>query len=327
MSANITTIHSGVTISTYIVVAVCSLFIIISTLICLTIIILTFITPILHSPTNLLVSNTCLCTLIFSIISIINTFFFYIESTSSDWSCRIRGYLNYLSMYLVVYSYVIQAISRLFWTVLYKYRYLLTIKCHLYLIVFQIFLSFLFPLSTLINKNIIFRPFKLCLVPIQYRIHSLYLLTIGYIIPIISIIMLYVIIYYRAANSSSNIGRSIHTRKRDIKLARNILILFSIFLFGGVPVTLYIILSGEMKSLPTGFYLFCVATPSIAVTIEKIATLMLNKEIRKTVKRRWIVCCSCCGLFPTHVQPILPSDNTNRRTTRATNKIVLTTYM
>ncbi|CAF0768752.1 unnamed protein product [Adineta steineri] len=154
---------------------------------------------------------------------------------------------------------VIQAIFYVFWTVLYKYKYLLTIKYHAYLILFQI----LIPLSSLITTNITFRQFKLCFVAFIY------------IIPTLTIIILYIIIYYDVRNSSLHTRQSSRSRKRDAELDRNIFILFSIFLFDGIPLSLYVIVSSKIESLPTAFYLFLLMIPTMSVTI------ILNKRNSK----------------------------------------------
>ena len=309
MSTNITAVQlNDITLS------VSVLSIIISTSISLLIVIITFITPNLRSSTNILVCNTCLCTLFYSIISIINTFIFYLEPVSTDWSCRIRGYLGYVSLNLVIYSYVIQAISRLFWTVLYRYRYLLTIKCHVYMIISQICLSFLMPLSSIITKDIIFRPLKMCLVPMQDKIHVFYLLTIIYVIPFLTVIILYTIIYRHVTRSTANVRRSSIRTKRDTELARNILILLIIFVFGGIPTVIYMIVSNTTESVSHILYLIAIAAPTIAVAIEKLVTIILNKDIRKELKRRWIICVSNRRFSSTAVQPFQSVNNTTNRT-------------
>ncbi len=323
MTTNLTTITPNIIIGIYIVVTIYILSTIISAIICLVIVYLTYVTTMLHTPTNLLVSNTCLCTLVFSGVSTVNTIFFFMQSISTDWSCRIRGYLTYVSICLVSYSLAIQAISRLFWVVLYKYRYLLTMKCHCYLIFIQISFSFLFPLSSIITTNIIFRPLKLCVVPIQYKIHCMYLVSIVYCIPILIIIILYIIIYCNTKNSSLNTRGLLHGTKRDRKLARNILILISIFLFGGIPICIYIILSNKIESLPTNFYLFTIATPAIAIIFEKITIVILNEEIRKVINQRWIAR-QPIRLPSNRVVPISSSKTTKKTTIGTISKSIPT---
>ncbi|CAF1334096.1 unnamed protein product [Adineta steineri] len=288
---------------------VCILSVIISTIACLLIIILIIITRNLHSSTNLLVSSTCLSTLFYLVISTLNAFIFYTASVSTDWSCRIRGYLYYFSLSIVIYSYMIQAVSRLFWTVLYKHRYLLSMKCHIYLIIFKVSISFLLPLSTIITKDIVYRPFELCLVPMKHTFHIFYLLTIGFIIPIVIISIVYGIIYYYIVHATANFRQTLHGTKRDVKLARNILILLGIFLFGGFPTVLYIIVSNTVETAPSVLFLIAITTPSMAIAIEKIMTIVLNRDIRQVFKLRWIKWFSCCKTPTNRVQPITYTNN------------------
>ncbi len=179
-------------------------------------------------------------------------------------------------------------------------------------------LLYIYRLSSIITTDIVFRPFKLCLVAMKYKIHVLYLLIIGYIIPFLTIAILYTIIYRHIARSTANFQRTLHGAKRDRELARNILILLSIFVFGGIPTVIYIIVSNEIESVPTIFYLIVITVPSVAVAVEKTMTIVLNKDIRKTLKLRWITSFPNCRLSTTHV------NNTHRRTLRTVSGMIHT---
>ncbi|UJR35419.1 hypothetical protein I4U23_028176 [Adineta vaga] len=316
MSSNITAVLSDIPGGLYIVVVGYSLSTILSTCICIIIIGLISITRNLRSPTNLLISNTCLCTLFFSTIATCNTILYYINWLTTDWSCRVQGYLTYVSICLVVYSYVIQTISRLSLTVFYQYRCLLTLKFHTYMILVQILFSFLFPLSTLITTHIVYRPFRLCLVPSQYKIHTFSLIGIVYIVPILIVCVLYIIIYRHTRNSSQKVHRSTKISKRDAELARNIIILFAIFIFSGVPASLYTIISTSTPTMSTGFYFFSIMTPPISLVIEKIVTIILSREIRNTFKQRWITCLS----VSTRVEHFSSSNAKNNNKMNLTDK-------
>ena len=274
---------------------------------------LVYTTPNLRSPTNLLLSSTCLSTLFFSTVATCNTVFFYTGSLSADWSCRVQGYLTYVSICLVVYSYVAQAMSRLFWTVLYKHKTLLTMKSHLYMVLFQVTLSFLLPTSALVTTHIVYRPFKLCLISSQYKIHSFAMLSMVYVIPILVVIILYVLIFRHIRRSSTKAQRSQRITKRDGELARNILILFGIFLFGGVPATVYTIIPNDTSGATAGFYLVSMLSPAMALTVEKIVTVILNREIRTLIKHRCLVCFAACSSPPTRVEHFSQTDHTNKR--------------
>lgn len=307
MSSNLTAPEGKASIGFYIIVAFSFLSMIISIIICLIILLIIYLTRNLHTPTNLLICNTCFCALLYSIILTANSILIYMPSISADWPCRIRGYLSYVTLHLVIYSYIIQAISRLFWTVLYKYRALLTNRSHIYLILSHFSFSFLIPSSTIITKDIVFRPFKTCSVSMDNRLHVFYLLFTGYILPLSLAIILYTIIYRHSTRSRSNLRRGSHCTKRDKELARNILILLAIFVFGGFPTIVYLILSSRTSNAPPALYILAVGAPSVSLAIEKAVTILLNKDIRKAIKERWIS-------TPTRVQPFHSTGNTLTRT-------------
>jgi hypothetical protein len=57
----------------------------------------------------------------------------FITWDTIDQSCRWRSYFGYLSIVAVIYSYLLQVISRFFFTIFSnKYRWLTSLKIHLY---------------------------------------------------------------------------------------------------------------------------------------------------------------------------------------------------
>ena len=321
MADNSTEIEADNVLDLYLVTGGSFLSIIISSVVCLIVLISTYVTPNLHTPTNLLICNTCLSSVCYAMISTVNSLIFYIQLVSSDWSCRIRGYLTYVCLNLVIYSYTIQAISRLFWTVLYRRRYLLTFKCHIYMITIQISLAFLLPFTGLVTNDIVYRPFKICGVSMKNRIHAFYLLSVIYIIPLLSVLILYKIIYRHVIRATVNLQQSAQRAKRDRELARNILILYSIFLFGGFPTIIYIIVSNQMNPAPGIFLLLAEIAPSISVDVERIVTVILNKDIRKVLKQR------CLARFSTPVEPIAENLSVNTRTLSKAPQQLGTTFV
>ena len=108
--------------------------------------------------------------------------------------------------------------------------------------------------------------------------------------------------------------QSLHGAKRDAELARNILILLSIFLFGSVPTVFYVILSNKIDSVPYILFLIAITAPSIAIAIEKTMTIVLNKDIRKALKLKWFIWFPNCQSSTTRVHPITHENNTHKRT-------------
>ncbi|CAF3639784.1 unnamed protein product [Adineta steineri] len=157
----------------------------------------------------------------------------------------------------------------------------------------------------------------MCLVLPKYIVHEFYLLITSFIIPIVIITIIYGIIYYHTVRSTANFRQTLHGAKRDAELARNILILLGIFLFGGIPSAIYIVVSSKGEAAPSIIFLFAITTPSMALAIEKIMTVVLNRDIRQVFKLQWIKWFSYCGSskFTTRVQPIA----TNNRIINPTN--------
>ncbi|CAF1334077.1 unnamed protein product [Adineta steineri] len=149
----------------------------------------------------------------------------------------------------------------------------------------------------------------MCLVSPKYTIHQLYLLTTSFIIPIVIISIIYGIIYYRTVRSTANFRQTLHGAKRDITLARNILILLGIFLFGGVPSVIYTIVSNTVESAPSVLFLIAITTPSMAIAIVKIMTIVLNRDIRQVFKLRWIKWFPYCKTPTNRVQSITYTNN------------------
>ncbi len=249
------------------------------------IILLIFFTKTLHSPANLLICNTCLSTVFYVIITTMKISFFYMESILSDWWCRILAYLGYACLNMAVYSYVIQGLSRLFFIVLYRHRKFLNYKCHIIIIICQIFISLLTPLSTLITQDVVFRPLNICYIPANKLIHIGYFFVSSYLIPFFIVIIIYGIIYCRVIRSSTAIRQSSHLTKRDLELMRNILILLMFFLIGGIPSLLFNIILSKTRSVSTVFNMFSAVGASIATTGEKICLMFLNKEIREETEK------------------------------------------
>ncbi|CAF1670090.1 unnamed protein product, partial [Didymodactylos carnosus] len=106
----------------------------------------------------LLSSNSCLAGLIFSSVQLSNAILLLREdillTPVRSHYCQVRSYLMYVSGSLLYYSYSAQSISRLFYVVFYKQKFLLTYRVHYGLIAIQWILGFLLPLSILTTGRV-----------------------------------------------------------------------------------------------------------------------------------------------------------------------------
>jgi len=304
MASNTTNVHltNSIDVSTVFGLFLFSVFI--SILLLLIIIYLIFSTKTLFTPTNVLVCNTCVTTFLYLITAIVEISIFYYGIIISDFWCKTQAYLNFVFLTSLMYSYVIQAISRLFFTMFYKYRYLLNYKCHFMLIICQVILSFLIPLPNIITQNIGFRPLKLCINPMKYLFQVFYFYTFLFFIPFIVVIIIYIVILRRAIQSSLNVQHSWLRIRRDVELVRNILIILTIYLLSELPAMIYFILSIQLVPTSKAFYMFAATLPSISTAFEKISVIILNKEIRKEILKRWRILCDTLQLHSNQIQPL-----------------------
>ena len=288
------------------VIVVYSLFLIsVSATILLSVYIISIIhfTKTLRSPANLLVSNTCLATIFYTIIVSINITCFIMEIVLSDWVCRAQAYLSYVSLTLVAYSYVIQSVSRHFFTVLSRHRALRNYHAHILLVASGIVLSLVIPLPSLVTRDIGYRLRSMCLIPSRYIIHLAYFFASSYFVPLFTVIFIYVIIYRRVKSSSRTVENRSRSNKRDLQLARNILILFMIFLISGLPGVTYILILKTTSWDSQGLYVLTLAATALASMVEKTSLIVLNRELRAETRKKLRRLCGDRLFGGTQVEP------------------------
>lgn len=239
--------------------------------------------PRLDTNHHLLICNTCIASILYSIVTINNyIYLIFIFWERSDISCRWRAYFTYVGIAGVMYSYLIQAISSFFYSVLSNnYRWLIGYKTHNILIFLQWIIVFLITLSSLISKDIFYFPNNLCLISMKNIIHVIYAIFAFYVFPLVSIIIIYVYIYYRVKKIQRNritMRGLMLNEKRDLELLRNISILISIYLGGGLPSILFFITQNNI------LYLLNLVTQSLTVVIASLGIIVLDREIRQVTK-------------------------------------------
>ena len=103
----------------------------------------------LHTVRHLLTCNTCVASIFYCCVQTIHyVFLIFLPNETSDIGCRCRGYLSYITICGVAYSFLIQGISRLFiFLFSIKYPRLTTLKTHYLMIVIQWLLAVLFSSS------------------------------------------------------------------------------------------------------------------------------------------------------------------------------------
>ena len=238
--------------------------------------------PRLHTVRHLLMCNTSIASIFYCIVQTNNyIFLIFIPRETSDVGCHWRAYFAYVSIAANIYSYLVQAVSRFFFSVLSnKHRWLTTFKPHYVLIATQWIVVFVIALPAVVTSDIYFRPGLLCWVPLKYTLHLTYAGVAYCVAPITVIVGIYIFIYYRIrqARRQATILVNNGNDKRDLEVLRNIVILLGIYVTGIIPTLLFIATRQDFLYL-AGFVTF-----SLVVMIEKIFTIWLDRELHQVVK-------------------------------------------
>ena len=261
------------------------LFVCVSIILSIFIVSIISFTKALRSSTNLLIINTNVATVLFVTMNTINISYFFRETVVSDWQCRVQAYFGYVFLHKVSYSYLLQGISRLLFTITPRHRRILSCRVHLIFILVETFATFAFPLPTLITTDVVYRASAICLIPMARVLHVIYFYSTSYFIPLFSVIAVYWLIRYQVKSSTRTVQNPSHSSKRDIELTRNILILFSIFLFAGVPSVIYIFLYKILKQDLLSIYMFTASATCISTALEKISLLLINRDLRRETRK------------------------------------------
>lgn len=237
----------------------------------------------LHTVTHCLICNTCISSILYCVVQCINyIYLLFIPWETSDESCRWRGYFGYMSIVAIVYSYLLQAVSRYFIAILsMQYRWLVSIKITVYLIVMGWICVILVPLPALLTKDIYFRKGFLCWVPRTSMLHIIYTIFAYYAVPIAFIVCIYGWLYIRIHYLLNNVAIQVTQRRknRDLEVFRNLVILLGIYILGAVPSGLYALTNVEI------FYAISIVTLSMCVTVEKLVSLYIDRDIRHVCKK------------------------------------------
>lgn len=264
------------------IIPISMVFSIISVFISCGILLLIYLTKRLHTISHILICNTCISSIFYCLVQGINyIYLIFLTSDTSDISCRYRAYFGYMSIASVIYSYFIQALSRYLFSIYHtKYRWILSFKIHFIIILIQWIIILLIPLPALLTNDINFRPTFLCWVPKEKILHAIYTLFVYYLIPITSIVIIYINIFYRVKQLGKTKSKLFKTikQKRNLEILRNICILIGIYTGGGIPTLIYITIGIEI------FYSIGIIFLSFTVTIERICIILLDREIRNIIR-------------------------------------------
>ena len=245
-----------------------------------------------HTTSNLLTCNTTLIVALYLIFSLISSIFGLKENFASNQpACRFRAYAFVVCCTLLLYSHVTHAVSRLFFIVFYKERNLLSWRTHWMMIVINWHLGILLPVVLFfIDGAYVYEPeSRLCTCTTKKFFTSAYGIITAFVIPFSIVVIIYVQLVCRAYQSTRrvreiSIGDLVGTPnlRREMKLVRNMCILLSIMLGGGIPYLCMVIWHATTSEpAPHSFYLLIVNSIHICTVLMMIALFTLNQQVKK----------------------------------------------
>ena len=247
-----------------------------------------------RSTSNFLVCNSCVASLFFDVIlSIQIPSLFQVDQHErqgfQSTPCRIRGFLFLFACTEKMYSYLIQAISRYFITVLYKRKSLLTYRTNGSLILASWIHSFVLAAGMLISP-VAFQyevESRLCVMTSKVFHTSFTAMVLAFVVPVSIIIFLYLNILWRTVltNQIQPDAVSKRNNKRNLTVFQNILILLTIPFVGGSPFLLSIIINRISRS-PWPLYAASIFFISLSSAIESLVLFFTNNEVKRIVYGR-----------------------------------------
>jgi hypothetical protein len=224
-------------------------------------------------------------------------------------TCLLRGYLSIMACTGLCYSYLIQAISRLFCTALYKHKNLQTWHIHRIMIIMNWILAFLIPIPPIfLNGYVLEEESRLCLPSTKIFSSAIYVISSVFLIPLTLIQIIYVIILYYAHQSTRRVvdfatkTNTVAIRgyiplpnfKRELILMRNMLILVFILTSGGAPFAMLIFWHvAQPGQQPESLYLLSINSITFFIMLNTITSFFMSRDVRKTTAKYLRKFCKC----------------------------------
>jgi len=250
--------------------------------------------------TNLLMCNTAAATSIYAVLQIFSAGY----GLRDDWLhnqplCVFRAYCYVTVCIIVSGSYALQSISRLFFAVLYKYKYLLTWRIHWFMIIANYLMAIVGPIvPVFVGDGYEFEvDSRLCMATTKVFYSSMLAVTIAYLIPLSIVTIIYGIIFHRARQSARRVVAFVPIRasntptsnptaakpnlKRELKLMTNIIILVGILICAGIPYLIMVLWHATLRQPPPEpFYLLTMVNISVFFVVKLIVLFCMSKEVK-----------------------------------------------
>ena len=255
-----------------------------------------------HTILILLRCNT-ICTMIaFSIFSLTTAIFgIYDEFFDFQPACKFRGYYFAVTTTALCYSYAVQAVSRLFYTVLYRFKFLTTWKAHWYLIFINWFISFLIHVIIYLLDNDFFvyeRESRWCVATTKKPITAVFFVLIALMVPVTAMLTIYGVIFSRIRQSTlrvqaftiSQTMNKIHNLisplniKRELAVMKSMIIIICLMFCGGILYLLLLVWNLiDLLAPPESLYLLGLNICATNITVLTVITVYQTKEVKRVI--------------------------------------------
>ena len=274
---------------------------IIGIFLCVLTIVIVVINQQCRNVTNLLACNTCVAVIFYFIVAFITSIYGFRE----DWAfnapfCSFRGYCFTAGVAVICYSYSIQAISRLFFVVFYKHRYLQTYRTHQIMIIINWLLGFILPIVPFFIDGSygLEKESRGCVIKSEVFAGSFYVGITVSLTPLSVVTIVYGIILHRVRQSGRrvtaivpNVNRGVPGNnvaapnlKREAKIMHQMSAQSSIISCGGLPMFFLIIWYKTRQQLaPEPMYLLGFNLITIFVSLMTVAQFIMNAKVKNVV--------------------------------------------
>lgn len=216
---------------------------------------------------NLLACNTSIAIILYLILTIHAS----IYGLNEDWAlhaplCIPRAYLFTGAIGTVCYSFALQSLSRLVFTIYYRYQCLLTWRLHRLMIVFNWLIGFSIPLFALLQHGSLQfeRQSRVCVLKTNVFSVAIFSMVMIIFIPVSVTTIVYRKLFHHSRQSTDRILRTVkylNTRRvrlnvrRDLKLVQQLLIHMTCASCGGV-IFMFNVLWQALSDKPLPKYFF-----------------------------------------------------------------------
>lgn len=260
-----------------------------------------FINPKCRTVSTFLTCNTAVFHAVYSLNALIASFYGFRENWAINQPvCKFRAYSFAFICAIMCFAHAIQAIGRLFVTVLHKHKNLATYRVHGLMVAVSWIISVLLCVPPIFfdGAYVYEKESRLCTLTTQYLLGSIYVVTTIFVFPLSITMIAYGIIVYHARSSPkvSNLAPNVTgfrtvNLKRELKVARRMMIIMTIFAAGGTPYLILVIWNGVKPNYPPPepCYLLVIDMVSCSVTFMSFELLSSNEDIKETT-RRYLKC-------------------------------------